>query len=136
LQNPITAAELIGQIEIINDRISVFFIDIDEMKIFNDLNSRLKGDQVLCLLQQQLREYNGKDAYLGSDEYVVILDNMVLSKCTNVANEIRELSVYPSLTVVFTNNVSGRYIKQTIVKLKKGMSKVKQQQNNIIAYIK
>ncbi len=106
------------------------------MKIFNDLNSRLKGDQVLCLLQQQLSEYNGKDAYLGSDEYIVILDNMGLSKCTNVANEIRELSVYPSLTVVYTNNVSGRYIKQTIVKLKKGMSKVKQQQNNIIAYIK
>jgi|TARA_R110000737_G_C14503929_1_gene472448 diguanylate cyclase (GGDEF)-like protein len=136
LQKTITAAELIGQIEIINDRISVFFIDIDEMKIFNDLNSRLKGDQVLCLLQQQLSEYNGKDAYLGSDEYIVILDNMGLSKCTNVANEIRELSVYPSLTVVYTNNVSGRYIKQTIVKLKKGMSKVKQQQNNIIAYIK
>lgn len=57
------------------EEFSIFFIDIDNFKTINDTAGHIDGDQVLCVVANELRKLQSKRIMvgrLGGDEFIVI----------------------------------------------------------------
>lgn len=58
---------------------SIFYIDLDQFKVINDLEGHSSGDRVLILVANTLRKHIQKNdllARISSDEYVVLASDM------------------------------------------------------------
>jgi diguanylate cyclase len=84
-----------------DEALSVFLIDIDHFKKFNDDYGHQVGDQVLRLvakvLQEGVREVDLAARY-GGEELIAVLPGADLEACTSVAERIRRRIAEAKLT--------------------------------------
>ncbi len=86
--------QLIAQATLLNQPLSVLFIDIDHFKEFNDLYSYAVGDQVLRTLSHTLSQHirSGDIAgRYGGEELIVLLFNTPLDGAMQLAERLRQL---------------------------------------------
>jgi len=69
---------------------SVFFLDLDGLKIVNDSFGHEAGDEVLCAVAELLKKVSRKSdtiARLGGDEFAMIIDQLKSAKDAEIAAE-------------------------------------------------
>jgi diguanylate cyclase len=75
-----------------DDPLSVFMVDVDHFKTFNDKYGHQLGDQVLCIvakcMQDGIRDSDLAARY-GGEELLCVLPGMTLEGCADVADRIR-----------------------------------------------
>jgi EAL domain-containing protein (putative c-di-GMP-specific phosphodiesterase class I)/GGDEF domain-containing protein len=74
--------------------VGVFYIDINDFKVYNDLYGFERGDQMILLLTDILREvvkssypYNSFIGHIGGDDFIILIEGRY-DDCINCANEI------------------------------------------------
>jgi len=76
--------------------LSLLMIDIDNFKEYNDTYGHMKGDEVLKLLSNSIKDLLRKEdvfARYGGEEFVVVLNNVLSEEAVDIADKIR-LAVY------------------------------------------
>ncbi|MEG0296202.1 MAG: EAL domain-containing protein [Clostridium sp.] len=84
------------------EEFSIFFIDIDNFKTINDTAGHNDGDQVLCLVANELRKLQSKRIMvgrLGGDEFIVI--NVGINKVDEIIELGNRINECISKTVSF-----------------------------------
>jgi diguanylate cyclase len=84
-----------------DEPLSIFMIDVDHFKKFNDMNGHLIGDQVLRFVAKVLQD-NIRDGDLavryGGEELVAVLPGATLAKCEEMAERVRRYISSAKLT--------------------------------------
>jgi len=80
-----------------NAPLSIFLLDIDHFKHYNDTNGHLPGDELLkrmgALLRENSREHEVVGRY-GGEEFLVVMPNTPKDVAVRVAHRIRSLVEY------------------------------------------
>lgn len=89
--------ELINEAIATEDTVSVFMIDVDFFKLYNDTYGHLEGDDVLKkvanIFKEQMDAAGGLSARFGGEEFVGACKGLTFEENRNLAEKIR-LSVY------------------------------------------
>lgn len=110
-----------------NKKFSVMFLDLDRFKEINDTLGHATGDSLLIQVAERLQRSVRKNDVvfrLAGDEFVIVLKDITLKECRNVAERIisemsdsfilegRESSISPSIGISFypENGVSYQEI--------------------------
>ncbi|MEN8160765.1 MAG: sensor domain-containing diguanylate cyclase, partial [Myxococcota bacterium] len=75
-------------------RLSVFLLDIDHFKKYNDTNGHLDGDELLKRMGALLRENSRENEVVGrygGEEFLIVMPNSTKETALNVAERIRTL---------------------------------------------
>lgn len=87
-------SEFMKNAEIKNKEVSVFMLDIDNFKIYNDTYGHLEGDEVLKkvaqILQRNLDVVGGLCARFGGEEFICACVGLEVRKSEALANKIRQ----------------------------------------------
>jgi len=77
-----------------NQSLALAIIDIDELKMINDISGHLQGDHVLTTLATILRNEHLSDFIyrLNGDKFAMILPHMTLLEATNAMKHIRSIT--------------------------------------------
>jgi diguanylate cyclase len=89
---------------------SVFMLDIDFFKKFNDQYGHQIGDEVLCIVGSILKKsLKGKDfpARYGGEEFIILLPNTTLDNACVIADQIREEISQKRLKIKKTGQTIG-----------------------------
>lgn len=65
--------------KLIQKRLALFYLDLDNFKDVNDSLGHKAGDEILCSISEALRSVLGKDeqvARLGGDEFIIIIEQI------------------------------------------------------------
>lgn len=85
---------LIKTAETENKEVSVFMLDIDNFKIYNDTYGHLEGDEVLKkvagILRRNLEIFDGLCARFGGEEFICACAGLEAGKSEDLANKIRQ----------------------------------------------
>jgi len=78
----------------LDDRLSVFFFDIDHFKIYNDTHGHLAGDALLKefveVVSASIRHYDIIARY-GGEEFVILFPSTNKPTAAKISNQIRQL---------------------------------------------
>lgn len=77
-----------------NSTAAMFYLDVDRFKVLNDAEGHEAGDSLLVQLANELRGYFSVSDTLvrvGSDEFVILVDNIDDKKAIDVAEQLRVL---------------------------------------------
>ena len=83
--------------------VTLFFLDLDDFKLVNDLWGHAVGDEVLAAVANRLRRLVGDDVYIsrwGGDEFTVVLNNADTATINTLAHRVRSLFSQPINTSV------------------------------------
>jgi diguanylate cyclase (GGDEF)-like protein len=73
--------------------ISIFYVDIDHFKFYNDAYGHQQGDltlqRVASCLQKTVQKYSGTVARIGGEEFVALIPNMYPDEINIIAEECR-----------------------------------------------
>jgi diguanylate cyclase (GGDEF)-like protein len=76
------------------ESLSLFLIDVDYFKEYNDNYGHLKGDELLkkiaFVLKHNVKKYGGYVARYGGDEFIVLLTNIDIKQSEKIGNNIVE----------------------------------------------
>ena len=79
--------------------LSLFFIDIDNFKYYNDLYGHQKGDEILALISDLMRQNVRRDSVIaryGGEEFAIILNEINEEAAVKVAERLRTaIQEYP-----------------------------------------
>lgn len=77
-----------------NSTAAIFYLDVDRFKVLNDAEGHEAGDSLLVQLSNELRGYfsvNDTLVRVGSDEFVILVDDIDDKKAIDVAEQLRVL---------------------------------------------
>jgi diguanylate cyclase (GGDEF)-like protein len=72
--------------------VGIIYLDLDYFKVVNDTHGHAAGDQVLLRIAEVLRRCTRERdlvARIGGDEFVILLDGVLVSELTEVSQRIR-----------------------------------------------
>lgn len=72
-----------AMIEDENERVAIFFIDLDNLKVVNDSHGHRSGDAILIEMAKRLKHaIRGKDtvARLSGDEFIIVMEGLLDNK--------------------------------------------------------
>jgi len=90
-QFEIRLARALEEIGLNGEQHAMFYIDLDQFKVVNDISGHEAGDALLCEVGHLLHVYAGVGdtlARLGGDEFGIILEHCSLERAETVARQI------------------------------------------------